>query len=105
MIKTVELFSDDGLWNISVSAKIDTGAYRSSIDETIADSLGLEPHRYKTFKNAMGKQRRGLAYANAVIDGHDKRLELSIANRKGLRYPMIIGRKDLKDYNLDSHTM
>lgn len=105
MTKKVVLVSNDGNWEIELTAKIDTGASRSSIDESIADALGLEPHRFRNFRNAMGKQRRGIAFARFLHNGERKKMEISIANRKGLRYPMIIGRKDLKHYNLDSHTM
>ena len=84
MTKKVVLVSNDGNWEIELTAKIDTGASRSSIDESIADALGLEPHRFRNFRNAMGKQRRGIAFARFLHNGERKRWRFQLLIEKDL---------------------
>ena len=45
-------------WSIRIKAKIDTGAKRCSIDEGLAEALGLERVGSVNVRNAMGQQER-----------------------------------------------
>jgi hypothetical protein len=101
----VLLHSKDKKWKIGVDAKVDTGATRSSIHDELAATLGLKPHRYAIFKNANGKQRRGVAKLRISINGEQHEIEVSITNRQGLRYPMILGHRDQELYIHVLHTM
>ncbi len=80
-------------------AKIDTGAWRSSIDSTLAKQLGLLNRKnvlwVKKFKSSIGEQKRSIIALKFYLAG--KRIETlaSVADRGNLRVPLIIGRKDL----------
>ncbi len=78
-------------WSIVVSAKLDTGADRCSIDEGLAEALGLEVVGETTVRNAMGKQKRNLYFAVVEIDEVSYDLELTGSDRTLLKHPVLIG--------------
>lgn len=81
-------------------ARIDTGATNSSIDMDIAGELELGPiKRTKLVKSASGKRRR--AIVGVKIKLADKILEddFTIAVRKHMTYPVLIGQSILKKGN------
>jgi alpha-L-glutamate ligase-like protein len=84
-----------------VRAKIDTGAFRSSIDERLADDLGLLVDEnviyYRHYRSALGKSK-GRPVINLTFWLKGKRINtaVSVANRAKLRTKFLIGRKDLK---------
>lgn len=134
-VERVKLVSKDGRETIEVEAKIDTGAYSSSIDERLAIRLGYGDaiRYYKSFgvdrplkREEVKKLREGdieeklkkhpdisdvvfVYSANGVtlrikiplifyLDGVRIESEATIADRSWLKYPMIIGRRDLKGF-------
>lgn len=90
---------------VEVQAKIDTGAFSSSIDESLAEELGLlRPEhvvREKLFKSALGMQNRKMIEINFKLRGIKVIAHASVTNRGGLRRRMIIGRRDLKQFTVD----
>jgi alpha-L-glutamate ligase-like protein len=82
-----------------VWAKIDTGAWRSSIDKTLAHDLGLTNEDNviirKTFKSTLGKEKRSLISLRYYLAGRRVDTVVSVADRSKLRRPLIIGRRDL----------
>lgn len=99
-------------------AKVDTGAYSSSIDHTSAEERdgmlyvvllrpGVEGYtgdeiataEYETteVKNANGVQTRYVVFPEVVIDGMAQRCRLTLADRSKLRYPVLIGRRFLRE--------
>lgn len=88
--------------NMSVKAKIDTGADGSSIDETLAHELGLTDSDnvlyYDYFRNALGRKRRKIVGVTFVMAGRRVKTQISIADRSRLRTKMLIGRRDLKQF-------
>jgi len=88
-----------------ISAKLDTGAYRSSIDESLARELGLEIEKEKVFvKSASGQAYRPTAKLSFQIAGKRITSQVTIVNRSHLRYPMIVGRVDLKGFLIRPET-
>lgn len=102
----------------SLPAKIDTGAYTSSLDcewmqevdrggQTVLEFVLLRPSRqgytgkkhistdytYTEITNANGVQHRYIIFANIVINGETHHARFSLSNRSKLRYPVLIGRK------------
>jgi len=87
---------------VPVKAKIDTGAYRTSIDEELAGKLGLlNPENVlleKLYKSSMGKEKRPLIELVFWLKGKKIKTTANIADRSHLKRPMIIGRRDLSGF-------
>lgn len=91
---------------IEVDAKIDSGAYSTSIDEGLAKELGLLQNDNvlwkKKFKNALGEQERPVIKLVFWLKGKKVVTRAGIANRHGLRRKLIIGRRDLKQFYIEA---
>ena len=87
---------------IETVAKIDTGAYRSVIAKTIADTLSLkEGERYKMVRSSIGKEERPIITVQLKFGGEITETEAFIADREEMKRDVIIGRKDLKKFLID----
>jgi len=84
---------------ITVKAKMDTGAFRTSIDRKFAELIGLEVLNEKVFvKSASGESFRPTAKATFILGGKKINTIVSIVDRSNLKYPVIIGHRDMKDF-------
>jgi hypothetical protein len=90
---------------VEVRAKIDTGAWRTSIDKTFAKEIGLYEEDNilwtKTVKSSMGKETRPVINLRFYLAGRKIDTIAFIANREGLKAKMIIGRRDLLGFVVD----
>lgn len=104
----VEVRSNDKK-RVPVEAMVDTGAYRSSIDETLARELGLVERDNVlwegSYSSALGKQRRKVVGLTYYMKGKRIKTAVSVANRSKRRTKMLIGRLDLQGFlvNPTSH--
>lgn len=97
--------SNDGKTDEVLIARIDTGATLSSIDNKLAEKLGIETViREKVVKSASGKAKRPVVSAIIKIKGKTIDGEFSIANRENMKYKILIGQNHLKKgkYLVDS---
>jgi alpha-L-glutamate ligase-like protein len=82
-----------------VWAKVDTGAWNSSIDKDLAKKLGLLSKDNvlweKKVTTSMGSEKRPVINLRFYLAGRKVDTVGLIANRKGLRRSMIVGRRDL----------
>ncbi|MDP4009901.1 MAG: sugar-transfer associated ATP-grasp domain-containing protein [Candidatus Shapirobacteria bacterium] len=83
-----------------VTAKIDTGAYRSSIDRVLAQELGLLDENkilyYRHYKSALGKNNdRPVVGLTFWLNGRKIVTAVNVADRHKLRTKFLLGRKDL----------
>lgn len=89
----------NGKKRYEIWAKIDTGAWNSSIDSELAESLGLLDKKNILWKKkvttSMGVEMRPVINLRYYLAGRLINAVATIANRKGLRRQMIIGRRDL----------
>jgi hypothetical protein len=85
-----------------VKAKIDTGAWKTSIDKAFADSLGLEKKSNilwtKEYKSSLGSEKRKVINLIFYLAGRRIKTIANVSDRTGLRTPLIIGRRDLGGY-------
>ncbi|OGM18544.1 hypothetical protein A2686_03005 [Candidatus Woesebacteria bacterium RIFCSPHIGHO2_01_FULL_38_10] len=104
-IKTVKVFETVKIVNawgkkVKVTAKIDTGAWRTSINEGLASELGLLKDDNilwtKTVRSSFGKEKRPVINLSFWLAGRKITTPASIAKRTALKFPVIIGRKSLK---------
>jgi hypothetical protein len=80
-----------------VVARIDTGASKCSIDSALAKSLGLGPViREKKVKSAHGTSMRALILARITLAGRTFKVFFTLADRKHMKYSVLIGRNILK---------
>ncbi len=84
----------------SVTARIDTGATASSIDQQLANLLGLEPgDKVKLVKSASGIKKRPLVLLKINMNGFTAEEEFTIADRSHMTFPILIGQNILKRGN------
>lgn len=86
-------------------AKIDTGAWRTSICEQVAQELGLlNSHNIlweKKVKSSLGEQIRPVINLTFRMAGRKITTPAFVAKRMSLKYPIIIGRKNLKGFLIE----
>lgn len=106
-IKTLHLFEEVKIISgkgkrTTVNAKVDTGAWRTSIDRGLATELGLLNKENilweKTFRSGIGKQKRQVIGLTYFLAGRKIKTVASVADRKGLKSQIIVGRKDLPGF-------
>ena len=107
ILDKVRLKPDHGK-RVTIDVKIDTGAYSTSIDKKLAEKLGLLESSHvlmeKKFKSALGEEVRKLIEVDFYLKGKRIKTCASITSRSHLKYSMIIGRRDLKDFVIDTTT-
>lgn len=86
-----------------VDAKVDTGAYFTSIDVDLVEQLGLVEKitRYKKARSALGEEKRPLIGISFILDEALVQTEASLSDRSKLKNKVLIGRRDLKKFLVD----
>ena len=81
-----------------IESKIDTGATNSSIDIKLASKLNLGPIiETKIVKSAHGNSLRPIVRTNITIAEKKINAKFNIADRKHMKYKILIGQNVLKD--------
>ncbi len=101
-IEEITLKGDNGVKRKRVMAKIDTGAWRTSINSDLAKNLGLLSGNNilwsKRIRNSMGVEERPVVALTLWLAGRKIKTVASVAKRLSLKFPVIIGRHDLKGF-------
>lgn len=85
-----------------IMAKIDTGAYRTTICTSLAKDLGIDKViGAKKVRGALGGEERPIISLSFYMDKRLVTTEAFIANRKEMKYDVIVGRRDLKRFLID----
>jgi len=86
-----------------ISAKIDTGAWRTTIDKSLAKKWGLNTKiiEHGKVRGALGRQERPIIELTMSLRDKPIKTRAYLADRSHLTYPMIIGRRDLKGFLVD----
>jgi alpha-L-glutamate ligase-like protein len=82
-----------------VIAKIDTGAWRTTICQSMKDRLGLDKMiKQKKVRSVFGKENREIIELNFIIRGRLHKTQAFVTDRRSMGYNMIVGRRDLQNY-------
>jgi len=85
-----------------VDAKVDSGAFRTSLDESLVHPWGLEYVNKKIFvKAASGQGYRSAVRFEFTLKGRKVSTIATVTSRAHLRYPVIVGRRDMKGFLID----
>ncbi|MBI2831406.1 MAG: aspartyl protease family protein [Chloroflexi bacterium] len=88
---------------VEIIAKIDTGADFSSIDEKLADSLGLKASRRRIIViTAEGRQEREAVSLVFMLGERKIDTVATVADRSRLSTPMLVGTRDLEGFLIDA---
>ena len=88
--------------NYKILAKIDTGAWRTSISFEIAKKLKIEERlEAGRVKSSLGEEIRTIVPLSFILGGEVIETEVFLADRSQMKYEMIIGRRDLKNFIVD----
>jgi hypothetical protein len=92
----VSIITPDG--EVDILAKVDTGAYSSSLDESFFKKLNLDEKviKNKMVRNVHGEESRDVYDIDVIIKGMKISSELNVFDRSQMKYKMILGRKDIK---------
>jgi len=87
---------------VEIEAKVDTGAWKTSIDKELAERLGILRSSNilwtKIYKSSLGEEKRQVVNLTFYLAGRKIETIANIASRKNLRTPLIIGRRDLEGF-------
>ena len=92
----VSIVTPDG--DVDILAKVDTGAYSSSLDESFFKKLNLDEEviKNRVVRNVHGEEKRDVYEIDLNIKGNKISSELNVFNRGDMKYKMILGRQDIK---------
>lgn len=87
---------------VLVAAKVDTGAWRTSIDHRLSRRLGLLRKENvlwrKKVRSALGRKSRPVINLTFYLAGRRIKTIAGVADRQHMRFPLIIGRRDLAGF-------
>ncbi len=99
LTEKIVIFGNNNLRK-TVTARIDTGATHSSVDMSVAGELELGPiKKTRLVKSASGTGRRAIVAVKVRLDNKILEDDFTIAERKHMTYPVLIGQKILKKGN------
>lgn len=83
--------------------KVDSGAYRTAIDEALAKEYGIDKPviDHKSVRGALGKQDRPVVKLKMKVRDREIKTNAFVVDRSHMNYPLIIGRRDLKGFLID----
>ena len=101
VFETVKLRDAKGA-KTEVPAKIDTGAFRSSINRELAESLGLMKDRavlwHDYYWSSLGREKRPVISVTFWLAGRKIETTANVSDRSKMKEKLLIGRRDLSTF-------
>jgi len=99
--EAIEILDEQGNKHLTM-AKIDSGAYRTTVCRSLAEQLKINQQiGSKKVRGALGFEERPLINLFFILDKRLVTTEAFIADRQEMKYDIIVGRKDLKRFLVD----
>jgi alpha-L-glutamate ligase-like protein len=100
--ETITILDSEGQSH-ALLVKIDTGAYRTTIDETVAKKYNLHKPvlSHTDVRGALGRETRPIIELTFTLRNRLIKSHASLADRRHMNYDAIIGRRDLKGFLVD----
>ncbi len=101
VFETVNVRSGDN-GKREILAKVDTGAFRTSIDSSLARELGLMKDRsvlwHDYYWSSLGRERRPVIPITFWLGGRKIETVANVADRSKLKEKLLVGRRDLTTF-------
>lgn len=104
--ESMSVFDQDGQPH-PLLAKIDTGAYRTTIDEALAKQYHLHKRivGYREVRAALGRETRPVVDLSFLLRGRLIKTQAFLADRSHMKYDAIVGRRDLQGFLVDPNSL
>lgn len=104
LIEPVQIYDNTGQPH-TILAKIDTGAWRTTLDETFAQQFNLHHPviDHQPVSGALGIQERPIIELTIKLRERTIKTKAFIVDRSHMKYNMIVGRRDLNGFLVDPH--
>lgn len=89
---------------VETLARIDTGAFYTSIGQDLADEIGIDTENAETInaRSTLGEESRPLVEVTMRIAGQERNIRATVADRSDVSDRMLIGRQDLTGFAVDT---
>lgn len=100
----VVLVNEETGEEVEALARIDTGAFYTSIGQDLADDIGLDTENAETItaRSTLGEETRPLVDVTMRIAGQERNVRVTVTDRSDVSDPMLIGRQDLTGFTVDT---
>lgn len=100
----VVLVNEENGEEVETLARIDTGAFYTSIGQDLADDIGIDTENAETInaRSTLGEESRPLVEVTMRIAGQERNIRATVADRSDVADRMLIGRQDLTGFAVDT---
>jgi hypothetical protein len=100
----VVLVNEENGEEVETLARIDTGAFYTSIGQDLADDIGIDTENAETInaRSTLGEEARPLVEVTMRIAGQERNIRATVADRSDVADRMLIGRQDLTGFAVDT---